>query len=359
MGGIRALALEDLPAVADLRRRTFRFSRWDSAEALQAYLKTVFLENPWYDEELPSLVYEESPGKIAGFLGVVPRPMVMHGKAIRAAVTTQFMVAPESRGLVGIELVRRAFAGPQDLLIADVPNSAARSLWEGLGGQSARLYGLSWILRIRPLRYAASQLGAGMLVRGVRFLSRPLLNISDAVAARRSQSSLRKSSVGAVGEPLAVETMAAELAALVGNRGLRPHYDPVALRWLLDRVAQKWPDEALEKVLVRSSNGQIAGWFLYLRNSGGISQVLQVVARPGRHREVLEHLSHSALCNSALALRGRFEQACMPELIKLRCSYAYDGRGVLVHSQKPNLTHEVLSGNAMLTGLDGEWWMDF
>ena len=73
MGGIRALVLEDLPAVADLRRRTFRFSRWDSAEALQAYLKTVFLENPWYDEELPSLVYEESPGKIAGFLGVVPR----------------------------------------------------------------------------------------------------------------------------------------------------------------------------------------------------------------------------------------------------------------------------------------------
>ncbi len=79
-------------AVADLRRRTFRFSRWDSAEALQAYLKTAFLENPWYDEELPSLVYEESPGKIAGFLGVVPRPMVMHGKAIRAAVTTQFII---------------------------------------------------------------------------------------------------------------------------------------------------------------------------------------------------------------------------------------------------------------------------
>ena len=49
----------------------------------------------------------------------------------------------------------------------------------------------------------------------------------------------------------------------------------------------------------------------------------------------------------------------MPELTKLRCSYAYDGPGVLVHSQKPNLTHEVLSGNAMLTGLDGEWWMDF
>src|SRR5947208_1467400 len=100
MERIRPFVEGDIPQVADLHRRVFRTGA-HSSEQLQAqyarYFKQVFLNNPWYDESLPSLVYETAQGAIAGFLGVMPRWLSLKGQPIQAAVSSQFIVEPGLR----------------------------------------------------------------------------------------------------------------------------------------------------------------------------------------------------------------------------------------------------------------------
>jgi hypothetical protein len=41
------------------------------------------------------------------------------------------------------------------------------------------------------------------------------------------------------------------------------------------------------------------------------------------------------------------------------CGFDRKGPSVLVHSRDPDLLQRVLGGRAVLSGLDGEWWMNF
>jgi hypothetical protein len=84
--------------------------------------------------------------------------MLMNGRAVQVAVGTQFMVEPNSRGSVGIRLLKKCFSGPQDLFIADEANDYSRQIWEGLGGATALLYSLRWTRILRPGRFVKSLL---------------------------------------------------------------------------------------------------------------------------------------------------------------------------------------------------------
>src|SRR5436190_8200996 len=132
----------DLAALVALRRVAFRHSERSSTEALTGFFRAVFLENPWRDPELPSLVYENERGEVAGFLGVLPRRMIAEGREIRMAVGTQLMVAPADRGLAGRRLMRTLMDGPQDLCFGDTANDAARRLWTSIGGRTSPMYSM-------------------------------------------------------------------------------------------------------------------------------------------------------------------------------------------------------------------------
>jgi hypothetical protein len=85
-------------------------------DALARYLEEVYLDNPWRDPELPSLVCADG-GRIDGFLGVVARPMMLRGgQAIRGAASSNFRVRGGERGgprnpLIAMRLLKRFFEG--------------------------------------------------------------------------------------------------------------------------------------------------------------------------------------------------------------------------------------------------------
>ena len=131
---IRPFSPKDITEVVDLHKRVFPGNPFSSSE-LEIHFRLLFFENPWYDADLPSLVYQEQGEKICGFYGVIPRRMRMQGRPIRAVVSSQFMVDPSVRNrLAAVELQRTFFAGPQDLSFTDGANDASRRIWEGLGG---------------------------------------------------------------------------------------------------------------------------------------------------------------------------------------------------------------------------------
>jgi hypothetical protein len=339
MGAIRPLTPGDLPQVAALRERTFRHGRRTGA-ALERRLHDLFFASPWHDPELPSWVLEED-GAVAGFVGVVPRPMQRQGAPVRAAVATQLMVAPGARGLAAIQLLQRVLAGPQELLLSDRATPEVRRIWERLGGTASTLHRLEWRRTLRPARAA--------LGRRMGRVAAPLLALSDRRAAPASPAAHHA-------EPLAGP---AELAGVLprAGRALAPLHTDESLAWLMARAAERWA--TLRCALVRADDGAPAGWFAWAAGADGTAQVVQAAALPGHAQGVVDALLHDAWRAGAVALRGRMEPHLLDALAARGCRFEPGGQGVLAHARDPALVAAVVGGEAMLGGLDGEWWMDF
>ncbi len=142
-GRIRPLASEDIPQVADLHLKVDSGPDETSTESLNSrrkHLTQVFLENPWRGETSDSLVYQEDDGRITGFIGVVPRRMSLNGKAVRAAIMSEFVVDSSARGFIGVQLLSKALAGPQDFSFSDQSNEAGRKMVERFGGITSIQY---------------------------------------------------------------------------------------------------------------------------------------------------------------------------------------------------------------------------
>jgi hypothetical protein len=357
MTGIRPFTVDDIPAVVALRRRAFRFSGWRADEQLATYFRTIFFNNPWAREDLPAIVYD-SGKEIIGFLGVLPRPFKFGERVLQGAITTQFMVAPEHRGLTGTLMVRHVLKGPQDLTLADVANEQAQRIWNGAGGSVARIYCLFWSRVLRPARSAAAtSLGQSLPARVTRIAARPLLNAIDSVVTH-----LGRSASGALGstEETTLEEVIGYTSEIAGPATLHPMYDRDGIKWLQQRIQEKWPDSRLHVGLVRDSDARVAGTFIYLLQRNRFAQVLQLLARDFESARVLvpQILQH-AFDAGAIRISGRIEQRCLDQLVASGCRLDYGSRGVMIHSKETALLHNVLSGEALLSGLEGEWWMMF
>ena len=146
MASFRALAPGDLPAVADLYARVMRSEPRAPASLVRAF-EQFLLESPTQDPEITSLV-AESDDKIVGFLGVHARRMVFQGEPIRGAVSGQLVA--EAGGPVGVLLMRKFLAGPQDFSVTDGATAFIRRVWESLGGDTLHLPCVRWTRLLRP-----------------------------------------------------------------------------------------------------------------------------------------------------------------------------------------------------------------
>src|SRR5215813_2491706 len=172
MNSVRPFTKNDIPQVVSLFQKVF-FKNGQTAPSpskLDAYFEEMFFHTPWTErvtekgtekgaekgtegrdeEEISSLVYETGDGAIIGFIGIIPRRMLLHGRPIRAATSMHFMVEPGSRStLAGVQLLKTFFSGPQDLSLTDSAGAVGRKIWEGLGGATALAYSINWTRYLR------------------------------------------------------------------------------------------------------------------------------------------------------------------------------------------------------------------
>ena len=342
---LRPLEPADVPGLALLHARLYP----GASPALYAgYALEMLFRNPWADPAIPSWL-AELDGRMVGALGVVPRRMRLGERSLRVAVSCQLMVDPErGSGLVALELLRRFFAGPQDLAIADGANDASRRLWEASGGTASALHSLHWIRLLRP---AQGLLG---LARGrwrkLSAVAAPFAAMLDACVPSRSSAPYAE-------EPLDAATLRGALGEL-RQYTLKPDYDADSLDWLLGQARAKRRHGELQACLARERGGRIAGWFLYYLN-GGVSQVLQLGARRGCLEPMLEQLSHHARERGARALEGRMDPGLAPALQGKRVLLQNRGIWTLLHARDQALLVPFLRGDAFFSRLDGEWWMRF
>jgi hypothetical protein len=357
---VRDLRETDLPEVAGLWLRAFRGATTLPPPSLLDYFREVFFRNPWKDDGPSSLVYRDRDGKVAGFLGVLPRRMVFEGRPIRVAVSTQLMVDPDKRcGVAAVELMRRFFAGPQDLSLTDGSNDPSSRLWEGLGGEAALLYSMEWTRVLRPARFAAGLLSKRKALRPALWAARPFGWAVDAAVARLPFGPSRVPAPSGVAEEATADSILRCWNGLPKKPALRPAYEPESFAWLLRMTASKKVHGELRKVLVRDAAGAALGWYLYYLQPGGVSRLVQLAAADGAAGLLLDHLFFDARSRGAAAVSGRMDPALPRELSDHHCRFVCHSRGVLIHSRDDALLQAVHRGDAFLSRLDGEWWMRF
>jgi predicted N-acetyltransferase YhbS len=357
MTEIRSFTHEDIPAVVALRERLFRLSGWTTTEQRQAYFREVFFENPWACPEISSLVAERDH-EVVGFLGLVPRMFRLGGTSLRAAVATQFMVAPESRkGGLAVHLLRTALSGAQDFCITDVANPAAIRVWMRAGGQVAPAYALHWSRALRPAGNAAMSLGQSAAARAVRFAAEPMLDAVDAVGARLGKAP-RVPDSGRI-EPLSLQILGEHVGSVAGPDSLHAEFDPASFQWVLTQFERKTPEAALHGAIVRGADDIVLGWFIYMLHANRSAQVLQLVSRPDAAQQTVDHLLRHAWSARAIRITGRNQMRAQHSLTRVACTFKEAGPPLCIHSRDNTVCKHVIDGQAVLTGLEGEWWMNF
>lgn len=357
MKGIRPCLKEDLPDVAALHESVFQRASGLSTAALTTYLEEVFFGNPWCDPTMPSLVYEENR-RIIGFLGVVPRKMLLKGRRIRVAVGSQLMVDPISRcSHAAFQLQHRFLSGPQELSLSDGANDLGHKLWETAGGRTSLLYSMHWTHILRPAEFAVWRLSKRKGFAPIRML-KPLSVVLDTAERHLPRSPLRIKWQDPE-EDLTEKTLLECLSESTAMQSLRPEYNEQSLKWLLDMACRKESRGTLHKVVVRTRQGSIAGWYLYYVKPSGVSEILQIWGRNSQIGSVLDHLFYHARRRGAVAVNGRMEPAFAEALWRRRCLFRLEGPWFLHYSRHPDIRQAIDSGDAFFTRLEGEWWMRF
>jgi hypothetical protein len=348
-GGVRRFERADVPAIARLWARCFPL---DAARSdLQTRLATVLLDHPWVDPALSSLVYEDARGLPVGFLGVIPRPMVLDGAPLRVAVSTRFMVDPAHRGAAALRLLQTFLRGPQDLSLADVASAASRALWERLGGMVAGNYGLQWSRPLAPARAALAELGLRTGSRTAAVLSRSLGRLADVALAPLARGVQGRRPCRFTGEAVSAPELLDCLDAHGAGYALRPRYTAATLAWLLGVVETRL--SPLHCVRVLHGDAVIGGYVYGF--AGHVGKVLRLWAARGRFGDVMEQLLADASAHDAAMVTGRLEPHAIPEMdagLYVVCR----GPWVLAHSRHGRVLDVIARGDAVLSRMEGEWW---
>lgn len=352
---VRPFVEADIPQVARVHRAAFGLSHAPGLAAYRDYFIRVFLDNPAGEGALPSLVYQERDGRIAGFVGLVPRRVTINGRHFQALVSSQFIVDPMSHvGLVAVRLAKAYLEGPQDLSIADEANDVARRIWEGLGGTTALLLSLYWTRPLRPARLAMSYLRQRRGFAPLAAAGRPLAAMADTLVARLPGSHFRQSEPHSAAEDLSSRTVLAHAPEVCGATTLRPEYDDRTFQWLLDRAAHRTAGGRLLQAVVKDGS-KILGWYIADLDRDDVADVAQLSASPSSIHAVLDHLFYHAWRLGAVSVTGRMDPRLMQALSDKYCLFHRRGPWVLINANKPELLHAFQSGATGFSRFDGEW----
>ncbi|MDQ3709196.1 MAG: hypothetical protein M3387_07830, partial [Actinomycetota bacterium] len=343
---------------------------------LRAFFERTLLDQPWADPELPSLVGVQE-GEVVAFLGSHVRRLSLNGRPGRLACSGQLVVDPGARNrAMGAFLLKRYMSGAQDVTITDGATDTVRAIWERLGGETAYLRGIEWVRVLRPwgtvraavarrrIPHGAGRPGSsitGQLDRMTLPAARLALEIaSSGRGARRGRMGVR-GSAGSRPQPVATEPLSPRdlvdhVGALAEGLHLHVPYDETFADWLLNEVGRVEERGRLVARTVRDRRG-VAGWFVYFLQPGGLSPVLQIGASDEPSAgTVLDALIDDAREGGAAAVHGRVEPLLLGPLRSRRTLLRNTG-GALVHARDPAVHAAAVSRHALLTRLEGEWWM--
>lgn len=355
---VRRFEESDIPACADLHSKAFSLVAepgGDLATSYANYFRNIFLHPPLKVEGVNALVCEDD-GKIEGFLGVTPRPLRFRGRPILALLTSQFVVAPGSKSLAGIRLMKAILQGPQEFTIADESNDISRLIWERLGGRTVPAHSLHWTAVVRPGRRI---LEIARPPRALAAMGNPLAGLVDNALARAPKSPIRRTlPPDLTAKPLEIRDLMRfwhECSA-----SLIPDHTEASLRWTFERLRQlETLHGPLYAVTLWAANNQLAGTYAYHVSTDDISHVVLFTAQPAWETQVLDHMLATAAATGLSALTGRVPPRHIHAFSRASCLMSNRPKWTVCHSPSQEILYAIQAGDDALAPLDGEWFTHF
>jgi hypothetical protein len=353
---IRSLHSDDIPAVAKLFQKIFRHSNTLPSKSLIAYFAEIYLNNPWRDNEINSLVYERD-GLISGFLGAIPFPMRLNDQHIRAVIGGNYMIDPDHPNpLAGVKILKRLLSGPQDVTFSDTATGTARKIWEGLNSESVQLYSMQWLKILRPSQFAISMATRKTVLSSLAFIAKPFSFVADRTLAVIPKSPFHLKETNVHSEELSAIQLLDVINRNSARCALKPEYTEQSLAWLINKAEEKKEYGPLRKIALYTPQKKMMGWYMYYPNKNNLGHVLQIGAEKQTVDIVLSHLFKDALDHGSLALAGRIEPKFIQDFSSHHCIYMHRNSSLVVHSKNNDIVNALHRGDAFFTRLEGEWW---
>ncbi len=353
---IRPFDHSDATAVAHLFQKVFRHSNAPPPSTLVSYFQDIYLNNPWRDKDINSLVFEQD-GTLSGFLGAIPFPMSLNGNRINAVIGGNYMIDPEHPNpLAGVKILKKLISGPQDMTYSDTATATARKIWEGLGGESLQLYSMQWLKVLRPTQFALSMATRKTVLSPLATLAKPFSFVTDRSLTAFPKSPFRLKASAVHAEELSAHQLLDAIGRFSTRFALKPEYTEQSLAWLIRNAGEKKEHGPLRKMALFTSQKQMLGWYMYYPNAGTLGHVLQIGAEKRTIDAVLSHLFKDALNQGSSALAGGVEPGFIQEFSLHNCIFLHRNSSLVVHTKKRDLLNVLHQGNAFMTRLEGEWW---
>lgn len=355
---IRPLTTADIPQIPRLLA-TEHGEQVEPSPHLRAVIENLlpglFVNTPHADPELPGLVSVDDDGQLTGMIGRITRRMEHRGRPIRAAVACELFVNPAHRSqMLGVKLLKKVMAGPQDLLFSDIANETSRKIWTGLGGSVAAWYGLTWVKVLRPAQFALSMLRTHRIGQ-LTGLAQPLAALTDKVFGRASRSLTQLGpSLNVESEPLTPKRFLELFPQFSATDELRPVYDSETLDWIWSRLDFMYDAGPSEPVLVMSPHGEPLGWHISQMSDSRVVRVSQIVALPNTMGIVLDHLLHQAAQRGAVAVSGRVVPRFLQALTDRNCILRRRSTHTLIHSPDREVLDSFATGRAFVSLFESE-----
>ncbi len=355
---IRPLTIDDIPQIPRLLA-TEQGEHAEPTPHLRAVIETLlprlFVNTPHADPEMPGFVSVEDDGRLTGMIGRITRRMEFRGRPIRAAVACELFVNPAHRSkMLGVKLLKKVMAGPQDLLFSDIANEASRKIWTGLGGSVASWYGLTWVKILHPAQFALSLL-SNQRTGKPNGLAQPVAALTDKVFGRALRSLTQLTPIpNAEAEPLTPELFLEHFPQFSANDELRPVYDRETIEWIWSRLDFMYSAGVSEPVLVKSPRGEPLGWHISQMSEGRVVRVSQIVALPHTMGTVLDHLLHQSAQRGAVAVCGRVIPRFLQAFADRNCLLRRRSTHTLIHSPDREVLDSFATGKAFVSLFESE-----
>jgi GNAT superfamily N-acetyltransferase len=343
----------DLRAVAVLYAE---LDRVDPSGPLSGYMdffgRVLLTEPELTDPELPSYVYEDADRGVVGVIGSHPRRYVFGERRLRLVCGGPLIVHPDFRSSgVGALLLRRFAGGDQVMTFNDRSIEEVHAMWRVLGAATDGLTTIEWSRVLAPGGYATRQLARRVTGYGAP----PAEATITRLGKRLRPVKLRPPREGH-SEPFDNGEFIELVERLGRQYSLRPDYTPGYLDALFSLMGETVLGNSVVRRLVRAAGNRPIGAYVMIVAPHGTAHVLNVVTSYQHADLVMEHLFHDAAVLGAVEATGRCEMVIQAALAKARCRL-HQGQWTLVQSADSELVNQALSAKAIVSRMEGEWWM--
>jgi hypothetical protein len=330
--------------------------RVDPSGPLPGYVdffgRVLLTEPELTDPELPSYVYEDADRGVVGVIGSHPRRYLFGEKRLRLVCGGPLIVHPDFRaGGVGALLLRRFAGGAQAMTFNDRSIEEVHAMWRVLGAATDGLTTIEWSRVLAPGGYATRQ-----LARRVTGYGTPPAEATITRIGKRLRPVRLRAPEDGRSEPLDNGEFIELVERLGRQYRLRPDYTPGYLDALFALMGQTVLGDSVVRRLVRGAGDRPIGAYVMIVAPHGTAHVLNVVTSYQHADLVVEHLFHDAAVLGAVEVTGRCEMVIEAALARSRCRLR-QGEWTLVQSPDPELVDQALSAKAIVSRMEGEWWM--